>query len=81
MMSRYALPCSLKLQIPSSLRIGPEVTIKIANVFRKESYIELRPAAKVHFATLKAFPVFLILQSALPLNSIKWMGWMTGKRQ
>lgn len=71
----------LKLQIPSSLRIGPEVTIKIANVFRKESYIELCPAAKVHFATLKAFSVFLILQSRFPLNSIKWMGWMMGKRQ
>lgn len=40
----------------------------------------LCPAAKVHFATLKTFPVFLILQSRFPLTSIKWMGWMMGKR-
>lgn len=47
---------SLKLQVPSSLRIGPEVTFKIANVFRKESYIEFVSGCQSTFCYTKNFP-------------------------
>lgn len=46
----------LKLQVPSSLRIGPEVTVKIANVFRKESYIEFVSGCQSTFCYTKNFP-------------------------
>lgn len=46
----------LKLQVPSSLRIGPEVTIKIADVFRKESYREFVSGCQSTFCYTKNFP-------------------------
>lgn len=54
----------LKLQISSSLRIGPEVTIKIANVFRKESYTEFMSGCQSTKKNLPSIPHFAIKASS-----------------
>lgn len=80
-MSRYVLSCSpFLLQVPSSLRIGPEVTIKIADVFRKESYIEFASGCQSTFCYTKNFPSINHFAIRIPSELHKVDGMKDGRK-